>query len=432
MKRCIYLLIMMVSSHFINAQVIIPVHNIHFAEDQTSLSGTNVLLLEHLYNTSPNFNFFKIHITGKISTANPVIVNEITFKRAQSVFTYFMNKGVNPNFLNIDSAYFKQMMIENSQFTKNTYALVDIAVYKEEKTSANDLFEYFANHFSKSSNNWIINPNKDNTMKGNDGTEIFIPKNSFECEQGGEIGKIKVELKEYYSYSDIIKSGLSTSSNNTMLETGGMIYLEATCASCENQKVFLVNEMEISFPFKGQRKYGMRLFDGNTDDQDEIPTNWVATESYDIEEEIEQENDLYEFEGMFQMNKETSQMQNYIMTTSSLGWINCDRFYDEPNKQNILVKVDSTLKLQVCMIFKDIKSVMNGYANYTKTDEVLFNDIPRDKEAYLIAYVIKNKQPYFGVKQITTGKKELEELVVEKQTMASIELELKKFNSLTN
>ena len=34
----------------------------------------------------------------------------------------------------------------------------------------------------------------------------------------------------------------------------------------------------------------------------------------------------------------------YLMTTSKLGWINCDRFYDTKNPTNLLVKVDSVEK----------------------------------------------------------------------------------------
>jgi hypothetical protein len=93
-----------------------------------------------------------------------------------------------------------------------------------------------------------INTENDTIIKGKSGTEITIPKNSFVDKKGNAIsGKIIFELKEALTLADMIMGNLTTLSDSKILQTGGMIYTNAT-ANGEN--VFIANNkgLQISVP----------------------------------------------------------------------------------------------------------------------------------------------------------------------------------------
>jgi len=73
---------------------------------------------------------------------------------------------------------------------------------------------------------FTLDAGKDNTIKGEKGTELTIPKNTFTDAQGNVVtGTITVQLKEALSISDIVTGGLTTTSNGEILSSGGMLYI---------------------------------------------------------------------------------------------------------------------------------------------------------------------------------------------------------------
>jgi TonB family protein len=118
------------------------------------------------------------------------------------------------------------------------------------------------NHFDKKPQRYTIRGNRDTTLICKEGTSIKIKANSFVSEKTGEVISTEIQLavKEYYQLSDIILSNLSTTSGNRILETGGMLHVNATA---DNEKC-LVNEgatIEIGFPYSA-KKEDMKLFNG--------------------------------------------------------------------------------------------------------------------------------------------------------------------------
>ncbi len=69
---------------------------------------------------------------------------------------------------------------------------------------------------------FVINSKRDTLITGSDGTVLLVPANSFNSN-----GPVKIIMKEYYSYTDIITNRLTTCSDGRQLITGGMIHLKA-------------------------------------------------------------------------------------------------------------------------------------------------------------------------------------------------------------
>src|ERR1051325_7343937 len=73
----------------------------------------------------------------------------------------------------------------------------------------------------------FINNNADTIITGEKGTKILIPAHAFQMEDGTPAnGDVRVQLKECYSYSDMLAEGLSTHTDASTLQSAGMINVE--------------------------------------------------------------------------------------------------------------------------------------------------------------------------------------------------------------
>jgi hypothetical protein len=92
----------------------------------------------------------------------------------------------------------------------------------------------------------------------------------------------------------------------------------------------------------------------------------------------------------------------YVFTTSQLGWINCDRFYDLPASQKIdvIAKDDHRGNEQVFLVFSGLKSMLG----MTRTDGYyVAPPVPRDEPAVLFAYTVIDGRAHVCVQPIEQG-----------------------------
>lgn len=117
-------------------------------------------------------------------------------------------------------------------------------------------------HFEKKPQVYSLSQNRDTTIVGVEGTSISVKANSFISEKTVETitGNIQLEVREYYQIDDIILAGLSTTSGNELLETGGMIHITAK-ADGENCILKKDEVLEIGFPWS-DKKDAMEMFYG--------------------------------------------------------------------------------------------------------------------------------------------------------------------------
>jgi hypothetical protein len=109
-------------------------------------------------------------------------------------------------------------------------------------------------------------------IEGKDGTKVKIDKNTFVDKNGNLIsGEITLELKEVLDPIDMIMGNLTTISDGKTLETGGMIYLNATSSS-EQLSLASGKSILISMPSDSLLS-DMSLFEGVKDSAGVV--NWV-------------------------------------------------------------------------------------------------------------------------------------------------------------
>lgn len=111
----------------------------------------------------------------------------------------------------------------------------------EDQTTLDDFFK----QLEKQAQEFVINNRRDTLIDCVDGSTFFIRAGTFAA--GNEVRLI---IKEYYSYEDIVSNKLTTLSNGELIESGGMIHIyaeengkEINLAPGRNIRWFLPNKV---------------------------------------------------------------------------------------------------------------------------------------------------------------------------------------------
>lgn len=118
----------------------------------------------------------------------------------------------------------------------------------------------------------------DTILETQNGMLVVLPNDGF-VNASGELvkGDITLEIKEAFDPASIMQSGLSTTSDGKMLETGGMFYIKAF-QNGEELKVNPNDPMVVDIPTK-QKDKNMMLFDGEV--QEDGTINWIDPKKFE-------------------------------------------------------------------------------------------------------------------------------------------------------
>ena len=144
-------------------------------------------------------------------------------------------------------------------------------------------------------------------------------------------------------------------------------------------------------------------------------------------------NVQFEKDYLAQVNKaeknqrESFNVQYYLIEANQLGWINVDRYYNTPNAEEFNLLANFTTPknldfLNVSLVIPNQKSYLTGYKNkdgvyqFTKENEY-YTKLPIGETGYLVGISYQNGKPILGYKEIIIGENEMENI-----TASSIEL----------
>lgn len=127
-------------------------------------------------------------------------------------------------------------------------------------------------------------------LKTAKGAIVNIPANCFDVPAGSSVD---IEIKEAYSMQDILKAGLTTMSNGKLLQSGGMIFFNATA---DNKPVKFLKEVGLTIPSKVYNN-SMKVFKGELTEDSTI--NWVEPKPVDSSDAMKS---LPEGEALFKAN----------------------------------------------------------------------------------------------------------------------------------
>ncbi len=257
---------------------------------------------------------------------------------------------------------------------------------------------------SKDAQVFTISSDQDAMIKGKGGVIVQIPSNSFILPDGKRVAEVNIKLWEFLTIDDIISADLYTTSAGRLLETGGMIYITAeyqgTCL-----KLLRSSKIIVKFPTY-DRLDSMRTFKG-------IPlpqiVDWKQTENVDIvppKTNIESGSPYGDGDG------DSASMNYYVLESSGLGWINCDRFSEVEEKADVAFTCLGNFNGTAGLIFTEINSVMPGDFMPLKKDNIVFSNVPIGREAVVLVYAISKdkKTVSYASKKVILGKPLTEEL----------------------
>ena len=170
---------------------------------------------------------------------------------------------------------------------------------------------------SPKTENFEIKANEESILKGKKGTSVYIPANAFQFEDGTEPKEpITIKLKECFSLTDMIFENLQTISGDRILETNGMIYVNAEVngkkLSLKKGKAFVVGfpkngldkEMDLFYEFKLNDSLktwipDYKFFETKSTQEANVEIDSLdlleADIAYEIEYPIEMTEDLYDY-----------------------------------------------------------------------------------------------------------------------------------------
>ncbi len=174
--------------------------------------------------------------------------------------------------------------------------------------SYSSITEYF-NSNSVDATTYTINAGAGGTFTTSKGSVVTIPANAFQTYSGATVtGNVTLTMKEVFSNSDIIFSGIFPVSGNTFLNSGGEYYLQA---SQNGQDLTVTPGVMVNVEIPAQAEDpGMMLFFGGGDEEELDTLGWQPVDTTWT-------NSGFTF---------NSADDSYSIDLDSLGWGNIDAF----------------------------------------------------------------------------------------------------------
>ena len=279
----------------------------------------------------------------------------------------------------------------------------------EDKKSIETFFEGLKN----STQVFSINTNRDTFIVCKNKTKLLIRSNCFTTLNKATVnGIIQLEIKEAYTYTDIIANGLHTTSNSNLLETAGMVFINAS--QDKNALDIDINKpIELGIPFN-YVKPEMQLFYLNKNANNDVINNnttWIANGQIQQKNKPINKKPVNEEDGIDNISevRTTSFDKNFLaeeklyrFAIRNFGWINCDRFSNYKNKTDISIELQNdSSNTRGLLIFPKIKSVIN----LININNIFVQySLPEGEEAYFVAFKTTNGKVFTNIQKITIKK----------------------------
>lgn len=200
-----------------------------FEKDKSTLSETTKMQLDKVL---PAQMFY---LMGHTDNDGEDSYNQaLSRRRVESVATYLRSKK-----------YIDQTKLITNYFGESKPVNANLS---EEEKSQNRRVEVSYNNdpllsYDVPVQQFFINNRFDTTLIGMSGTKLFFPANCFAT------SNVRIQLREYTDIKSILSANLSTMADDKLLETSGMVYLEAFDE--QFNKLELKKDMKLTFKNKG-------------------------------------------------------------------------------------------------------------------------------------------------------------------------------------
>jgi len=269
--------ILLFSNTFLQSQTNSPIKTaVYFETASADLSVKAKQALTQLVGQIQQFPDYRIDIAAHTDERGTMEYNnQLAEERAQTVEAFLKTKSITTDQFAVKAYGETQQTHNNEQeSTRRFNRRVDIIVEPLVWTSTEDIVNALQ---ASTQNHFTIAANAKTKLVGKKGTILWISPNSFEFSAGGGTpsGPIEITFTEALSYDDMIANNLFTSSKGKLLETGGMVKIEAKAAN-QTLKLKSGRNIKIGVPTP-EFDERMNIFMGTGHDMADAPTDWNIT-----------------------------------------------------------------------------------------------------------------------------------------------------------
>ena len=158
-----------------------------------------------------------------------------------------------------------------------------------------------------------------------------------------------------------------------------------------------------------------------------IPINIVGSEIVLEQDTNFQKKLVDDYTDKDLQNAKIAEVNFYLFSSSTLGYINCDRLWKNSSAPRIdyAVNFKNESETTTTIIFHRVKSMLTGKAG---ADNVMFTNIPSGEKVTIVAIKYQDSKPCLAVKEAVTSAKGVTDLVFQPITLQSLQDEIKKLN----
>lgn len=199
------------------------------------------------------------------------------------------------------------------------------------KPDTRALLNAFFDEIKQAEQEFYIHVNRDTTLIAKDGTLLDIPAYVFMNDAGFVTGQVKIVIREYIQYDDIIANKLNTTSNCEQLITGGMLHISAQQHGKE-VTVIPTQAIAVSIP-TSRYDSQMMLFRGseiNNEQTKQSSINWIPVEPFH-----DRPDRTYKTTRTFNINYVEPVAVSYGKKTTAKFYIN--KHLDAPKEKMVMV-----------------------------------------------------------------------------------------------
>lgn len=198
--------------------------------------------------------------------------------RAENVKNYLLELGVQPAQIEIAPAQIlaksatenhRKVSLKYTKFSNNGLGNLPNATGQIDNSENNPLASlsaFYAHCGRESQQTEQIDPSRGSLVKGKKGAIIYIPAGSLVDANGKPAqGPVSLTIQEAHSFGDMILLNWTTTAQGRILETGGMLRLEARDQNGQILQLAPDQQAQISLPNANAQAQNMQIFNGKID-----------------------------------------------------------------------------------------------------------------------------------------------------------------------
>lgn len=389
----------------------IRTQQIEFPTGVTKLSHAVIKQASDIYNKLHEKNFAKIKINGQgEENWSRYDIIQLAKKRSRSIRDFFIGIGCKSKNIKVDYSGVPKIILFKPKAEFSVSGKIDLTSIEQQC--------------------FTITGNKKEFFKTKYGNVFVFEPQSFVDERGiAKKGELNICLWEFANKKDFIKSAVTSSGKNEVLETASTFYIQCYAGDQE----LSINEHQ-SFQVYIKRPKDGANYKAYYGDVRNGNVEWKADSRSFAYTTMFDEGEIFKNNQKFKVVKTPTNDENIgteehlLLRFKKIGWINCDRILNVRNPCVLKLVLDDALdEFNTRLVFKARNAIVPGLANSNYTNQYQFDNIPVGETAYVVAYLKKGDGYLVAYSQVTLGYIKSINLKPEYKTEAEFNLLLDSF-----